>query len=194
MTDEQSLRADVLPAKRRSLLWLLLVAALLAGATYLGLSWRQHSVNGEVEKALAGETGAVTPVYRRKLIGGNDIVFDVSSSDGELSMVDMTRRLLKTAEALQNEDYDRVYLANKGREKFYLEGPYFKQLGQERQSQNPVYTIRTMPENVRKLDGSPAFETWTGGLLGVMGGQMEDNAEFHRQWWVNEALTDLSAS
>jgi len=52
--------------------------------------------------------------------------------------------------------------------------------------QNPVYTMRTFPQNVYALDGSPAFETWSGGLLGVLGKQLEDFSEFHKQWYLNE--------
>lgn len=107
-------------------------------------------------------------------------------------MVSMTRRLLKVAEALKDDDYGRIYLSYKGREKFYLEGPYFKQIGTEREWQNPIYTVRTMPENVHNLDGSPAFQTWTGGWLGVMGQQMDDNNEFHRKWWVDDSLAEVS--
>lgn len=45
-----------------------------------------------------------------------------------------------------------------------------------------IYLIRTFPENVKNLDGSPAFSTWEGGLLGVTNRQMEDFNAFMRQW------------
>jgi hypothetical protein len=50
-----------------------------------------------------------------------------------------------------------------------MKGSYFAELGREFSTQNPVYTLRTMPENMFLLDGHPAFETWTGGLLAVLG-------------------------
>jgi hypothetical protein len=158
----------------------------------IGGWWQKHSVNNAVQTALAGETEAETAVYRRGAFGGDDIVFDVKSVQGEMSMVDMTRRLLKTAEALKDDDFERVFLAYKGTEKFYLEGAYFKQIGEERAWQNPVYTIRTMPSNVHNIDGSPAFGTWSGGLIGVIGGEMNDNADFHKKWWVDDALTTVT--
>lgn len=178
------------PPKKRSVgaivpaALMLVIAALAIGA----LEWHKHAINAPVQAALVGETGATTVTYRRDLIGGNDIVFDVTSTTGDISEVDMTRRLLKAAEALKNEDFDKVYLAYKGREKFYFDGSYFKTLGEERESQNPVYTVRTMPESVHNLDGSSAFQTWAGGLLGVVGQQFDDLNEFHRKWWVNDAL------
>ena len=44
--------------------------------------------------------------------------------------------------------------------------------------------MRTFPENVYALDGAKAFPSWTGGLIGVTGKQMEDFAEFHKQWYI----------
>lgn len=173
--------------------WLSTLAVVLVAALLLAFGLYRHrtSVNGPVKEALAGEVGAETVVYRRDWLGGNEIVFDVRSAGGDMSMADMTRRFLKAAEALKGFSFDRVYLAYRGNERFYLEGPYFRQLGEERSWQNPVYTIRTLPEHVMKLDGSRAFGQWTGGWLGVMGKQFEDSNEFHKQWWVNDAVTDI---
>lgn len=192
MSDEDAPLANGVTISSRKKFFVALLTFIIAGAALYGiLVFRKHAVNDQVEVALAGETGAKTAVYRRTLLGGDDIVFDVQSVSGEMSMVDMTRMFLKTAEGLKDQKFNRVYLAYQGREKFYLEGAYFQQIGEEREWQNPVYTIRTLPENVRKLDGSPAFETWTGGLLGVMGGQMEDNNSLHKQWWVDDTLAEM---
>ena len=57
-------------------------------------------------------------------------------------------------------------------------------LGQEYEKQNPVYTMRTFPENVYGVDGTQAFGSWTGGLLGVLGKQMGDFSELHKQWYI----------
>jgi hypothetical protein len=178
------------PKHPRRALRLTMIAVILFVAASIGIWWHKHSINSVVETALAGETGAETSVYRRGLLG-DDIVFDVKSVEGQMSMVDMTRRLLKTAEALKDDDFSRVFLAYQGAEKFYLDGTYFKSIGEEREWQNPVYTIRTMPSNVHKLNGSPAFGSWSGGLIGVIGEEMNDNAEFHKEWWVNDAIKGL---
>ncbi|RCS20958.1 hypothetical protein DUT91_25205 [Phyllobacterium salinisoli] len=69
-----------------------------------------------------------------------------------------------------------------------MHGAYFNTLGVERNTQNPVYTIRTMPENMMDMEGRPAFSTWTGGLLGVMGKQMEDHQAMHRSWYLDAAV------
>jgi hypothetical protein len=178
---------------RRANIMIPLLLALAIGLTYAGFQWRKHAIDGPVQAALSGETAAVTKVYRRDFLGGNDIVFNIQSVEGETSMADISRHLLKTAEALKDQQFGRVYLAYRGREKFYFEGPYFQAIGVTRSTQNPVYTIRTMPENVHNLDGSPAFQSWSGGLLGVLGQQLEDNNNFHRKWWVDDALADLGS-
>ena len=69
-----------------------------------------------------------------------------------------------------------------------MDGSYFQEIGATRQTQNPVHTMRTMQEHLTNLDGTPAFGTWTGGWLGVLGKQLEDHNEFHKRWWVRGAL------
>lgn len=48
--------------------------------------------------------------------------------------------------------------------------------------QNPIYLIRTLPEQMYRPDGTSAFGSRSGGLLGVFGGQMKDVNEFGRAW------------
>ncbi|WP_220270203.1 hypothetical protein, partial [Klebsiella pneumoniae] len=79
----------------------------------------------------------------------------------------------------------KVYLSYRGKDKFYLKGEYFKTLGQEYGIQNPVYTLRTIPENVYMLNGERAYSVWEGGLLGVMGKQMEDLSDFSKAWYLD---------
>jgi hypothetical protein len=77
-----------------------------------------------------------------------------------------------------------------GTSKFMLDGAYFHKLGVEFGAQNPVYTIRTFPENVKKQDGSAASGRLEGGWLDVMSKQMDDFSKFHKQWYI----ADMSKS
>jgi hypothetical protein len=61
-------------------------------------------------------------------------------------------------------------------------------LGREHGWQNPVYTLRTLPEKLHRPDGSPAYRAWTGGLLGVMARQMQDLTGFCRAWFASDVL------
>ncbi|GJA39145.1 hypothetical protein KAM342_43880 [Aeromonas caviae] len=105
------------------------------------------------------------------------------------SPMDVSRVLLQLSETLKDNNYKKVILSFKGGSKFMLEGDFFKETGMEYGIQNPVYTLRSLPQNVYNLDGTKAFPTWTGGLIGVLGKQMEDLTEFHKQWYINELVS-----
>jgi hypothetical protein len=159
---------------------------ILSGVLLLGL-WNA-TVYIPVFNALSDEKDTSTIVYRRWLVSPSEIVFDVRSVAPTVSMAEIDRRLFKSAEALKDRSYSNVVLAYRGNGKFLLNGAQFKAIGETRTYQNPIYTIRTLPENVTEMDGTPAFETWTGGWLGVVGKQFEDHNELHAKWWAREAL------
>ena len=125
---------------------------------------------------------------RRWLLSPSQVVVDVWSVKGTQSMAGMDRMLLKTAEALQGRRSQTVVLAFRGKTRLLIEGDYFQEIGVTRQTQNPIYTMRTMQQHVQNPDGSPAFGVWTGGWLGVLGKELEDHNTFHKRWWVNDAL------
>lgn len=116
--------------------------------------------------------------------GGSTLVYNLTSVAPTNSMSDVFRVFLQFASAERDRDFKSVELSTRSRPKFLITGNYFKQLGQEYGTQNPIYTIRTFPENLSKMDGSRAFPTWTGGWLGVSSKQMTDFNEFHQQWWL----------
>ena len=117
------------------------------------------------------------------------LVINVQAIGDSSTPADVFRILLQYASQLKDTHFERVLLQAKGTDKFTLKGEYFQTLGNEYGTQNPVYTMRTFPEHVYKLDGSPAFETWSGGMLGVLGKQMEDFATFNQQWYINDLTT-----
>ncbi|MBP1885062.1 hypothetical protein [Sinorhizobium mexicanum] len=125
-------------------------------------------------------------VYHQYAVNPNVIVLDLWNLDSNATMADVDRVLFDTAAALKARSLTSVSLAFRGREKFEMKGDYFKKLGDEREWQNPVYTMRTMPENLYTPDGRPAFDTWTGGWLGVIREQMDDHNEFHRAWYIED--------
>jgi hypothetical protein len=123
--------------------------------------------------------------------GGSKLVYDLTSVAPTNSVADVFRVFLQFASREKDREFNSVELGFRGASRFLIRGDYFKQLGQEFGTQNPIYTIRTFPEHLTKLDGSPAYPTWTGGLLGVSGKQMEDFNDFHRQWWLDASVAGL---
>jgi hypothetical protein len=131
--------------------------------------------------------------YHRYGVVPGTLVVDLRGFRDDAAMVDVMRALIQSAEAHKDSKFERIVLAYKGTSKFLLDGAYFQKVGQEYESQNPVYTLRTFPENVFKLDGSAAYGTWTGGMLGVLGKQMEDLNQFSKDWYLDDALKEHSA-
>jgi hypothetical protein len=122
------------------------------------------------------------------LVDPRTLVIDVRNVSGDNSAADVFRVLLQFAQSQQRTKYSRIVLSSKGAEKFLIDGSYFQLLGLEYGIQNPVYTMRTFPQNVYHLNGEPAFGTWTGGMLGVLGKQVEDFSQFHQQWYIEDLL------
>lgn len=122
--------------------------------------------------------------YHKNYLDTSKLIVDLLEVSDSNSRADVFRVLLQIANEFKDEQFQSVVLSYKGKEKFLLEGSYFLKLGEEYGHQNPVYTARTLPENVYHLNGTQAFGTWTGGLIGVLSEQMED----HDEWWLNDKL------
>lgn len=144
----------------------------------------------EILKDDVRNKGVEVWVHYSWLINPNEIKYDLRNVSDNNSTADVTRILLQYSEKLKDKKYDKVILSYKGMSKFYFKGEYFQTLGEEYEFQNPIYTLRTMPENVYRLDGDPQYGTWTGGWLGVMGKQLEDLNSFAQDWYLNDILTN----
>lgn len=130
-------------------------------------------------------SGIKVTVHFQNYIDTSKVVFDIDSIQNS-SKMDVFRVLLNFSALKKQSDYSEIILSYKGKPKFIVPGEYFKQLGIEFGTQNPIYTIRTFPEHIENLDGSNPYEKWTGGLLGVLQKQMEDFNDFHRRWYDSD--------
>lgn len=121
-------------------------------------------------------------VHYEYFINPGTLVFDLRSVGGDKSTADVFRVLFQVAEKFQGKRFDKVILSSKGKRKFYIEGSYFKEIGSSFSYQNPMYLLRTFPENTFLLNDTKAYSTWTGGALGVTLKQMEDLNELAKDW------------
>ena len=106
----------------------------------------------------------------------NTLVLNLAKVESA-SPLDLYRGVFEAAKALQqsNQSFQRVVLARSRKAIFVLDGSDFKTLGVEyAEDENPVYMVRTLPEKLYAPDGTRPFGTWEGGLIGVLGKQMED--------------------
>lgn len=166
----------------------ILIAVLLLMA--VGVMLTNHvRVNRSLSNTLAADprnNGIVAYAHYNQFVVPDKLVFDLRSVGETTAPGDIFRVLLQFAAAQKDNAYSTITLSFKGTPKFMLKGDYFHTLGVEYGTQNPVYTMRTLPENVYRLDGTAAFGTWTGGVLGVLTKQIEDFTKFHRQWYIED--------
>lgn len=134
--------------------------------------------------------GVKVLVHYKWLINPTEIKYDLRDISGENSALDVNRVMLQFSEKIKNKEFKKVYLSYKGKDKFFLKGDYFQNIGKEYEYQNPIYTLRTMPENVYLLNGEHAYGTWEGGWLGVMNKQMEDLNTFAKDWYLGDMLKE----
>lgn len=145
----------------------------------------QTSINAVIKEDIRNNGIDISVTYG-SYVNPSVLVYDLRSIEGSKSPADVFRVFLQFVDKMKSKKYDEVLLQYKGNTKFKIKGDYFQKLGEEYSFQNPVYTMRTFPENLLKSDGSKAYEEWTGGLLGVMGKQMEDFNDFHKKWYLED--------
>lgn len=162
--------------------WILVVAGLAACVVAVNIA----RVNGAATTAARYQDDITSYAYYRFGIIPDSIVFDLRSVGWGASQVQVLGVFLRFAREMKDRDFREVRLSYRGRTKFILGGDEFSDIGQEYQYQNPVYTIRTFPEKLRTPDGRRAFSTWSGGLLGVVGQQMEDVNALGRRWYLDD--------
>jgi hypothetical protein len=126
--------------------------------------------------------------YYRYGVAPNAIVLDIWAAEGGSSAAGTIGGLVEFAEALADRSFETVVLAYRGRARFILDGDDFRRIGCEAGWQNPVYTIRTLPEKLRRPDGRRAYSTWSGGIIGALSAQMDDVNSFAQDWYLREEL------
>jgi hypothetical protein len=123
-------------------------AVLIVGANAAMVTWPAYRAQSTDQRNSKVSLFA----YDQYGVNPNAIVLDLWRVDPDASMADVDRTLLDTAKALTDRHPNSVRLAYRGISRFEMEGDYFNRLGKERDWQNPIYTIRTMAENLYTLD------------------------------------------
>jgi hypothetical protein len=161
------------------------ILALVGGIYLYGYEKLQQPMNDAMQSD-PRNVGIEVAVHYENWIPGGSMIYDLRDISSDKSPADVFRLFLQYAAKMKEERFERVVLAHRGDQKFYIDGSYFQKLGEEYDVQNPVYTVRTFPENVRRMNGTAAFEHWEGGIFAVAKHQMEDFEEFYRDWFVSD--------
>jgi hypothetical protein len=160
----------------------LILITCVAGTNYFSLSLPAD----KVLKSDPRNTGISMRVHYGYLLNPSVLVLDLRQVSAEKSTADVFRVLFQIAEEFGPREFDKVYLASEGTEKFMLKGGYFKELGADFAYQNPMYLLRTLPQNVYLLSGDAAYSTWSGGWLGVSNKQMSDLNDLAQEWFIED--------
>lgn len=170
----------------------LLTLVLLGAAALLGVAgWNYLTVYAPVSQAHkkdARNKPVEAWVYHQYGVVPGVLVFDVRSISDEARTLDVTRMLFQSAEALKDKRFTKVLLAYKGTVKFELPGEHFAYVGKVFAYENPVVLVRTLPQHTRNLDGTRAFGTWEGGLLGVVTRELQDVNKMAHQWYLDDYI------
>ena len=124
---------------------------------------------------------------------GKSLDFCVHNLSDEASTMDVFRVFLHTADYLKNRQFEKVTLCFRNETRFILDGADFSVIGQDFETQNPMYTVRTFPEKLSLPDGQAAYETHSGGLFYLMRVQMEDFNDMNNVWYMNELAAEQKA-
>lgn len=171
-----------------------LILILIVGGVVWAFMWGPFSANAwlqsQMDQVLQDDARNSVVDMNAFYRGSDVIVLDMQALTGSGSRLDVFRVVLQFAERVRAEDVQRLEFAFKGETRFFIAGSYFAQLGDEYSYQNVVYTIRTFPSNVYNLDGTHAYSTWTGGIIGVLKEETEDFIDFHDQWYWNQIFNE----
>ncbi|MEX2540328.1 MAG: hypothetical protein WD314_00910 [Trueperaceae bacterium] len=112
------------------------------------------------------------------------LVLDLKDIDSA-APVDLLRAVFQSAEVFSDKgrEFEYVILAERGAPVFLVLGADYREMGSQwSYGENPVFMIRKFPSKLHHPDGTPAYGEWTGGLLGVLGREMEDVNEAVQAW------------
>lgn len=162
---------------------IILACALIAGTSYA-------RIQVGADKAARQNDITVAAYYRFGVIP-DSIVYDLWQVGGKESPASIMGSFMRFAQEMKDREFREIHMAWRGQSRFILDGDDFAEIGRDLDRQNPLYTLRTFPQKLRKPDGTKAFSTWTGGLIGVTGAQMNDMNDMAHQWYLDEILYPL---
>lgn len=164
--------------------FLFMGAGLVAAGT---LYWQQRSkLQGPMDEVISSNSlyyGHSVSISYEYFLPSDIVVFDIEHLPSSSSAKAVTHLLFDYARKQKDMNFERVYLAYQGEQRFYVSGSTFSTWGHQYGYENVIYMMRKLPSHVRDMNGSNPFGEWTGGMLNVLGQEFEDLNDFHDQWY-----------
>lgn len=168
----------------RPVLIIIFILIAIYSYNYVSLQMPSNNITSEDSR----NQGINFETHYEYYVNTSTLIFNLKNIPLDKAPADIFRTFLQTSSALKDKNFKEIKLAYKGKVKFILKGNYFSTLGNEFGTQNPMYTIRTIPQNLYSLDGTSVYSEWSGGMLGVLGKQMDDFNDFMKEWCLNELI------
>ena len=175
------------PQKKKTPAILILTAilfAILAGI--LSFEFLFTDLTGDLREYLKNNPGRGNVSFNLKspALFRSNMVLDIESIDSNDSMADVFHNFLRACKFIKDKKFERLYLAYKGENKFYLEGNFARNLGKQYGDENTVWLLRTFPENVYTLNNEKRFSFSAIGA-GVLSRQEYENfSVFSKEWYL----------
>lgn len=170
----------------KKIAWVIIGVAIITGGIF---ALNHFTLEKPVTKTISSDVrnaGIQFTLHYKNYVNTDILVFNLKNISKDKAVADVFRVLLQTASALSETEFKTVELAFRGKTKFKIRGEYFHKIGIEYETQNPIYTMRTFPENVLNEEGEEAYSSWSGGLFGVLEKQMEDFNDFNEKWYLKD--------
>jgi hypothetical protein len=171
---------------------LIALLAVLVVAVLLIYGFNYVSVGSKIAAVLHDDprnSGVDIDAHLGDYINPQVLVLDMKGIGPNNSMADVFRVVIQLSHSMQSKSFQTVKFEWHGSERYDLSGTDFQELGTALDGQNPMYIMRTFPEKLLLPDGTHPFGTWTGGMLGVLGHQMDDFNQFHHGWYLDSMMS-----
>lgn len=166
----------------RWLVMLLVVGALVGGGYYFAYASPSGFVHAALRERLDRCSSAnLFDVHVRygSPIERDEIVFDLQDPRADARKVDLIHLVYQFAYEAKDLSWDHLVLSARGNDVYLMQRSDVDPLADEYTTGNPLYSIRKWPSILRNPDGVSAYPEYEGGLIGVLGAEMDD---------VNQAL------
>ena len=172
---------------------LVLVIIVVGVFNYVSLQVPMNDVQKDDPRA----AGIVVSVHYGSYVYRSTLDYDLQSVSTDRTMFDVFRLFAKYAAAMKDRDFGTVELRYNGDLRYTIQGGDFRDLGDQYAASGDKGLIALMsdfPQHLIGADGKIAFQQRSGGLPGMIGHQMQDFAEFQRQWYAKDLPATLKLS
>ena len=164
---------------------LLLLVVSVEGTGRLALDPRNIGFGSQLSSCPSYE--AVAGDVRVGYTATGNIVFDIRSYKDECRLIDPLHLLLQFGYKIRDERIDYLSLGSRGEEKYRLPKSDLDELSKQYELGARIWAFEHWAERLRKPTGEHAFDSWSGGFLGVMKQQTEDMGTGLKTWLFKES-------